>query len=91
MAKKKKTEYCVEVSYVAKFYFDYSIDNPDGPEVVIEKYLKKKSGGSGMGFGKRDLSFYFPTKKEAEAVEEKINKAPFKKKWKVTVSEVCPV
>lgn len=85
---KPRTEYLVVVTYAAKFYFDYSLENPDGPEVVIEKYLKKKSGGSGMGFGGRDLSFYFRSKKEAEAVKDKIAKAPFKRKWRVKVSEV---
>lgn len=89
--KKKKELFSVEVSYDAKFYFDYSIDNPDGPEKVIPRYLKKEDSASGMGMGRRDLVFYFPSRKAADAIEGKIAKAPFQKKWNVSVSEVCSV
>lgn len=85
---KKRTEYSVEVSYDAQFYFDFGINDPKSPENVIPKYLKKKDGGGGMGFGRRDLVFYFRSRKDAEAVSGLIAKAPFKKKWKVEVGEV---
>lgn len=98
MAKKKakkkvqrRTEYLVNVSYKGSIYFDYSIDNADGPEKVIPRFLKKQSGGSGLGFGRRDMSFYFRSKKDADAVKGKIAKAPFKKKWGVRVDGVYQV
>jgi hypothetical protein len=87
---KKKTEYSVEVSYNAKFYFDFDINDPKSPEKVIPKYLKKHVGGSGCGFGRRDLVFYFRSRKSAEAVTGLIAKASFKKKWEVEVSKVYP-
>ncbi len=85
---KQRTEYSVEVSYNAKFYFDFDIEDPQGPDKVIPKYLKKRDGGSGCGFGRRDLVFYFRSRKDAEAVKGMIAKAPFKKKWGVKVSMV---
>lgn len=85
---KQRTEYPVEVSYDAKFYFEFGIEDPKGPEKVIRKYLKKRRGSSGCGFGRRDLVFYFRSRKDAEAVSGLIAKAPFKKKWKVEVGEV---
>jgi hypothetical protein len=85
---KKRTEYLVEVSYNPKFYFEFGIDDPQGPEKIIPKYLKKREIGSGCGFGRRDLVFCFRSRKEAEAVKGLIAKAPFKKKWGVKVGEI---
>lgn len=85
---KQKVQYSVEVSYDANFYFKIDTEDPDGPEKVIPKYLKKRDCDTGCGFGRRDLVFYFPSRKEAEAVESLIAKAPFKDKWKVRVGEV---
>jgi hypothetical protein len=85
---KPRIEYAVEVSYDARFYFDIPIEDTDHPDKVISKYLKKRRGGSGCGFGCRDLSFYYRSKKDAEKVKGLIAKAPFKKKWKVVVGEV---
>lgn len=86
--KNSRTQYLVVVSYNAKHYFDRDISDPEGPEKVIPKYLKKRECGSGCGFGKRDLDFWFRSKKDAEKVKAKIAKAPWKKKWGVTVSSV---
>jgi hypothetical protein len=87
---KQRTEYSVEVSYDAEFYFKFDIEDPKGPEKVIAKYLKKRDGGSGCGFGRRDLVFYYRSRKDAEAVKGLIAKAPFKKKWRVKVGEIYP-
>ena len=38
----------------------------------LERNLRKNSDGSGYGFGERDLSWYFPTKKKAENFKEKV-------------------
>jgi hypothetical protein len=60
-----KTEYVVRVSYPSSKY----------PQMdkVIEKAVGY-SHGSGMGFGERDHSWYYKTRKAAEKLAEKLNR-----------------
>lgn len=58
--------YQIIVDYPSKYY--------DKFDTLIKKTLKKDSDGSGMGFGQRDLSFYYRTLPAAIKAFQKLNK-----------------
>lgn len=69
-----KKEYCLMVLYPSELYFQGT-----SPDYLISKILKRHSDGSGMGFGERDLSYYFKSKILAENAKKKIVKCLDKK------------
>lgn len=58
-------EYCLAVCYPADKW-------PSGDDEVCEAVGRKDQDGSGMGFGERDMQFYFKNKEEAEAARKKV-------------------
>lgn len=68
---KKKTEYSLGVS------FPFG-ENYQTIEKKIEKLIGIEVGGSGAGFGQRDLSFYSFDKKQLEDAVVKLKKSRIK-------------
>ncbi len=66
MKSKKKEVYTVEVCYPSEFY-------PDMDD-KLDSIAKMASGGSGMGLGYRDNTYYFKSKNKALEVYSKMKK-----------------
>ena len=60
-------EYRIDLSYNADLYFDdYQTDS------TYSKVVGRRSDGSGMGMGERDMSWTLSSKKRAISVFEKL-------------------
>lgn len=86
--KKANKEYLVVVSYALSFYLDneLGINHMDS---VISNALNKQKTGSGAGFDRRDLDFFYKTVVSAKSAVAKIKKMSKMKKYKDWKISVC--
>ncbi len=67
MVIKTKKEYRLQIIYPAQFY-------SNGDRKICKAVGRTYSDASGMGFGERDMSFYFDTKKKADNACKRVEK-----------------
>ena len=75
---KSKSKTHLVVSYSTDTYEWGSLDKR------IEKAAKCEMGGAGTGFGERDLSFWFKTRKQAERAWNNIEKLGHQLSFEIT-------
>ena len=81
------TTYMIEVSYRAEDYFANSIR--EDIESNLTKIMRRFDGSSGLGFGRRDLTFYFDTVKTANNARARLMAKPyFRRKYDIKVGNV---
>lgn len=64
--KKTKIEYEIQLSYPAKEYPHF--------DLLFDDVVGRKHGSSGMGFGRRDMSWYIKSKKVCDRLFNKLKK-----------------
>jgi hypothetical protein len=64
--KKTKIEYVIQLSYPAVMYPDF--------DHIYDLVVGRRHGSSGMGFGRRDMSWYTKSKTMRTRIFNKLNK-----------------
>ena len=78
-----KQKYEARVGYPSEYF-----NAPDAKFNELAGKHSAKFGGSGCGFGQRDLHFTFETKKAADAFVKEAKKIPFDFKAKFYVDKI---